>query len=163
MTAAVLEHPEAVDITVELNAAAGAETGVAPASVSRDHECVHLLPPDECAICRGRASNRSPRPKGADRHRWTRDDEIVVAGAYLERGTVNLPAAEKEHLADLIGCSVASVALKLGNLDAHLSSGALASGSKLMREIADELASIDPAERRRIVVEARRRLEASPD
>jgi hypothetical protein len=156
MTPAVMNHPSAVDITNALNAAAGADSALQRSS--DNEECIHLLPSGECAICKAPAPSMVGRPRGEDRHRWTRDDEIVVAGAYLQHASVNLPATDKEELAQLIGCSFASVALKLGNIDAHLAGGGLTSGSKLMREVVDELAGMDSAARHRAVAEARARL-----
>lgn len=151
-----MNHPSAVDITNALNTAAGA--GWAAERWSDDQECIHLLPPGECAICKASAPSVYSRPQGDERHRWTSDDEIVVAGAYLEHGSLNLSAAAKEELAELIGCSFASVALKLGNIDAHLAGRALTSGSRLMRDVVDALVAMEAPARRRLVAEARARL-----
>ncbi len=156
MTPAVMHHPSAVDITNALNAAAGADSVLKRSN--DNEECIHLLPPGDCAICRAPTPSVRSRSQGEERHRWTRDDEIVVAGAYLEHGSVNLSAAAKEELAELIGCSFASVALKLGNLDAHLAGGGLTSGSRLMRDVADALCAMEAPARRRLVAEARARL-----
>lgn len=156
MTPAVMNHPSGVDITDALNAAARADSALKRPSANE--ECIHLLPPGECAICRAPAPSARSRSHGEERHRWTRDDEIVVAGAYLEHGSVNLSAAAKEELAELIGCSFASVALKLGNIDAHLAGGGLTSGSRLMRDVADALVAMEAPARRRLVTEARNRL-----
>jgi hypothetical protein len=93
-----------------------------------------------------------------DRHRWTRDDEIATACAYLARGSVNLPPHEKDELAQLIGTTVASVALKLLNLDDFLAKHQAEAGSKLMREVATELSALDAAPRRDRCREARDRL-----
>ena len=158
MTPAVMDHPDAVDITAALNRAARTAPDTKPTA---DGECPHLLAPTECSICNGSGSPPSTRPRGRDRHRWTRDDEIVVAGAYLEGRTVNIPASAKEELARLIETTVASVAMKLANLDAHLSSGAMTSGSRLMQGVADELDALDADTRRRVVAAARERLSNS--
>jgi hypothetical protein len=87
-----------------------------------------------------------------------RDDHLVVIGAYLEHRSVNLPATEKAELAELVGCSYASIAFKLGTIDAHLAGGALTSGSRMTRDVADELIALDARERRKVVAAARERL-----
>jgi hypothetical protein len=69
-----------------------------------------------------------------------------------------LPPHEKDELAQLIGTTVASVALKLLNLHDFLARHQAEAGSKLMREVATELAALDPAPRRDRCREARERL-----
>lgn len=100
----------------------------------------------------------SARPEG-DRHRWTHDDEAATACAYLANGSVNLRPNEKEELAQLIGTTVASVALKLLNLDDFLAKNHPEAGTKLMRQVATEIAALDASQRREKCREAKERLE----
>jgi hypothetical protein len=94
------------------------------ATVDEVGRCVLTeLLPDECS-CRFHATARPPSGRGRTGPRsdvWRRDDDMVVAAAYLEHGTNNLPAEDKARLAELVGCSVASVAYKLGNLHTYVS------------------------------------------
>lgn len=76
------------------------------------------------------------------RHRWTRDDDIVIVGMYLLTGTSNQPKAVKEHLANLIGCPATSVPMRFANVDALLGDGKLTSVAKLTKEVCDELAPL---------------------
>ena len=59
------------------------------------------------------------------RHKWTRDDDTVIAGLYRLTGTSNQPKAVKDHLAELIGCPVTSVPMRFANVDAYLGDGKL--------------------------------------
>lgn len=119
------------------------------------------LLPAECG-CRFHATSREvPRRGriGPAKHAWRWDDDLVVAAVYLEYGTSNVPAAVKADLAELIGCSIASVAYKLGNLHTYITDhGALANGSAQMRTVVDQLRRAGAADRERLVAAAYRRL-----
>jgi hypothetical protein len=80
--------------------------------------------------------------KGSMRHKWTRDDDTVIVGMYLLTGTANQPKAVKTHLAELIGCPVTSVPMRLANVDAYLGDGKLTSVAKLTKDVCDELAPL---------------------
>ncbi|MGH3850739.1 MAG: hypothetical protein ACRDRT_13725 [Pseudonocardiaceae bacterium] len=88
------------------------------------------------------------------RHRWTRDDDIVIVGMYLLTGTSNQPKAVKEHLAELIGCPVTSVPMRFANVDALLGDGKLTSAARMTKEVCDELAPLP-------VPEVKKRVEAA--
>lgn len=119
------------------------------------------LLPDECG-CRFHATAKTPSGRGHTgprAHEWRRDDDMVVAAAYFEYGTNNLPATVKSELAELIGCSVASVAYKLGNLHTYVTGvGSLDQGSAQMRSVVEELRRVGVGERERLASEAQRRL-----
>ena len=131
-------------------------------TVDESGRCVLTeLLPDECG-CRFHSSApaaiESPR-HGPASHVWRRDDDLVVAAAYLDYGTNNLPAEAKANLAELIGCSVASVAYKLGNLHSYVAGeGSLSNGSAQMRSVVDQLRRASAVDRQRMATEARRRL-----
>ncbi len=76
------------------------------------------------------------------RHRWTRDEDIVIVGMYLLTGTSNQPKAVKEHLAELIGCPVTSVPMRFANVDAVLGDGKLTSAASMTKEVCEELAPL---------------------
>lgn len=117
------------------------------------------LLPDECA-CRFHAIVR-PASGGTGRrlHDWCRDDDTVVAAAYFKYRTNNLPAAAKAELAELIGCSVASIAYKLGNLHSYVTGdGSLDHGSAQMRSVVDQLSRASSSDRQRLADQALRRL-----
>jgi hypothetical protein len=119
------------------------------------------LLPDECG-CRFHATPRPTPARGHARpsvHEWCRDDDVVVAAVYFNRGTNNVPAATKSELAEMIGCSEASVAYKLGNLHSYVTGrGALKNGSAQMRAVVEELRFASVSDRQRTASEARRRL-----
>ena len=92
------------------------------------------------------------------RHRWTRDDDIVIVGLYLLTGTSNQPKAVKSHLAELIGCPVTSVPMRFANVDAYLGDGKLTSVAKLTKQVCDELTPLSPAEVKKHVEAAYARL-----
>jgi len=80
---------------------------------------------------------------------------MVVAAAYFRYGTNNLPGAAK---AELIGCSVASVAYKLGNLHSYVTGqGSLDQGSAQMRSVVAQLRRAGDRDRERLADEAYRR------
>lgn len=141
-----------------------------PRDVMTDHDetvdecgrCVLTeLLPDECG-CRLHATARLASGRGHTgprSHDWRRDDDMVVAAAYFDYGTNNLPAAAKAKLAEVIGCSVASVAYKLGNLHSYVTGdGSLDHGSAQMRSVVDQLRRASSSDRKRLADEARRRL-----
>ena len=82
----------------------------------------------------------------SSRHKWSRDDDIVIVGLYLLTGTPNQPKAVKSHLAELIGCPVTSVPMRFANVDAYLGDGKLTSVAKLTKDVCDELATLPLAE-----------------
>lgn len=92
------------------------------------------------------------------RHKWTRDDDIVIVGLYLLTGTSNQPKAVKSHLAELIGCPVTSVPMRFANADAYLGDGKLNSVAKLTKDVCDELAPLPTAEVKKRVEAAYARL-----
>jgi hypothetical protein len=92
------------------------------------------------------------------RHRWTRDDDIVIVGMYLLTGTSNQPKAVKEHLAELIGCPVTSVPMRFANVDAVLGDGKLTSVASMTREVCEELAPLPLPEVKKRVEAAYERL-----
>ena len=56
--------------------------------------------PDECG-CRFHSTARPASGRGRTgprSHKWCRDDDMVVAAAYFDFGTNNLPAAAKTEL-----------------------------------------------------------------
>ena len=119
------------------------------------------LLPDECG-CRFHATARPASFRGntgPHSHQWRRGDDMVVAAAYFDYGTSNLPAAAKTKLAELIGCSVASVAYKLGNLHSYVTGhGSLDQGSAQMRSVVEQLRRATGSDRERLANEAYRRL-----
>ena len=117
------------------------------------------LLPDECG-CRLHATARPVSGgTGPRSHDWRRDDDMVAAAAYFKYGTNNLPAAAKAKLAELIGCSVASVAYKLGNLHSYVTGdGSLDHGSAQMRSVVDQLSRASSSDRERLADEAHQRL-----
>lgn len=119
------------------------------------------LLPSECG-CRLHATARPASGRGHTgprSHVWRRDDDMVVAAAYFEHGTNNLPAAAKADLAELIGCSVASVAYKLGNLHSYVAGqGSLDQGSAQMRSVVEQLRRATGSDRVRLANEAYERL-----
>ena len=119
------------------------------------------LQPYECA-CRVHTSapTRGGRTRtGPPRHRWSRDDETVVAGVYLERESASVPASVKAELADLIGCSPSSIAYKLGNIHAYVTGqGALDHGSRQMCSVLDQLCRATEEERSLLVHTAHQNL-----
>jgi hypothetical protein len=132
------------------------------ATVDEQGRCVlSELLPDQCA-CRLHAAARPKSGRGHTGppvHQWRRDDDMVVAAAYLEYGTNNLPADAKARLAELIGCSVASVAYKLGNLHSYVAGqGALDQGSAQMRSVVDQLREASSMDREHLANEAYQRL-----
>lgn len=80
------------------------------------------------------------------RHRWTRDDDVVIVGMYLLTGTPNQPKEVKERLAALIGCPVTSVPMRFANVDAVLGDGKMTSVAQLTKEVCDELAPLPLSE-----------------
>jgi len=119
------------------------------------------LLPGECG-CRFHAIARPASGRGhtgPSSHEWHRNDDMVVAAAYFDYGTNNLPAAAKAKLAELIGCSVASVAYKLGNLHSYVTGhGSLDQGSAQMRSVVEQLRRTSESDRERLADEAYRRL-----
>lgn len=119
------------------------------------------LLPDECS-CRLHATAKPAAGRnhtGPRTHAWRRDDDMVAAAAYFEHGTNNLPAEAKAKLANLIGCSAASVAYKLGNLHSYVTGdGSLDHGSAQMRSVADQLRMSSSSDRARLADEAHERL-----
>jgi hypothetical protein len=96
------------------------------------------------------------------RHRWTRDDDVVIVGMYLLTGTANQPQPVKERLAELIGCPVTSVPMRFANVDAILGDGKLTSVAKLTKEVCAELAPLPLPEVKRLVEAAYTRLGQRP-
>lgn len=92
------------------------------------------------------------------RHRWTRDDDIVIVGMYLLTGTSNQPKAVKEHLAELIGCPVTSVPMRFANVDALLGDGKLTSAASMTKDVCEELAPLPLPEVKKRVEAAYERL-----
>ncbi len=90
------------------------------------------------------------------RHRWTRDEDLVVAGMYLLTGTPNQPKAVKERLADLFGCPITSVPMRFANVDAYLGNGKLTSVAQQTKDACDELSPLT-------LDEVKRRTEAAYD
>lgn len=88
------------------------------------------------------------RTGGRKAHDWTRDDEVVAAGTYLLQGGYRQPADVVQRLSTLIGCSEASVIMKLGNVDAWLGHGNFTGGSELMKQVCDKLAALPRGELR---------------
>jgi hypothetical protein len=119
------------------------------------------LLPGECG-CRFHAATRPTSGRGRTgprSHEWRRDDDLIVAAAYFDYGTNNLPSATKAELAEVIGCSVASVAYKLGNLDSYVAGrGSLDQGSAQMRSVVEQLRRASDDDRERMANEAYRRL-----
>lgn len=118
-------------------------------------ECIHLLPLGTCSICKPSPPRR--RGSGPAQHAWTDDDDTVVGGAYLAHGG-SVPAHAKEELAQLIGCSFASVAFRLGNFDAVLGGGSLTNVAERTVRLAWRLSAMNSDERHTTVEAARSRL-----
>lgn len=76
------------------------------------------------------------------RHKWTRDEDVVVVGLYILTGTSNQPKAVKDDLAELFGCPSSSVPMRFGNVDAILGDGKLTSYAQMTKEVCDELAPL---------------------
>lgn len=78
-----------------------------------DDECIHLVRPDECTICR---PEPAPQPR-TPRHRWDAVYDAACVGAWY-RYSGRVPAHVAAELAELIGTTEASVVLRIANVDA---------------------------------------------
>lgn len=150
--------PGVVDITDRLRVAA-AEDGVNPTPIEtavvtgEDEECIHLLRPQECSLCRPR--ERPTRP--SERHQWSELDDTVCVGAwYAYEGRV--PPHVAASLAQLIGTTEASVKMRLANVDAVLGGGSLSNTASLTRAVASRFEALNPADRTRRYEDAVARL-----
>lgn len=120
-----------------------------------DDECIHLMRPDECTICRPKPA-RQLRPP---RHHWDAIDDAACVGAWY-RYSGRVPAYVAAELAELIGTTEASVVLRIANVDAALGTGKMTSVASATRTIAERYADLTQDERRSVYEEALERLRA---
>lgn len=110
-----------------------------------DEECIHLLRPGECSLCKAKPP---PRRQHERRHQWTETDDVACVGAWF-RYEGRVPSHVAADLAHLIGTTEASVILRIANVDAILGSGTMSNVASLTRRVARRFAAMEPAGRRR--------------
>ena len=123
-----------------------------------EDECIHLLRPGECSLCKPKPP---PRPKHERRHQWTETDDVACVGAWY-RYDGRVPSHVAADLADLIGTTEASIVLRVANVDAILGGGTMSNVANLTRTVARRFASMEPAARREAFEDAVGRLRDRP-
>lgn len=109
-----------------------------------EEECIHLLRPGECSLCKPKPPPRAGREP---RHRWTETDDVACVGAWYRYGG-RIPSHVSAELANLIGTTEASVALRVANVDAILGGGTMSNVAEMTRRVAQRFASMEPSARR---------------
>lgn len=121
-----------------------------------EDECIHLLRPGECSLCKPQAPPRGQRER---RHQWTETDDLACVGAWY-RYEGRVPSHVAADLARLIGTTEASVILRIANVDAILGGGTMSNVATQTRSAARRFASMEPPGRRQAFEEAVGRLRA---